>query len=83
MTVAEIVRAFSWVIEKGWAFYWTTSNWTQAQIMEAFTIAKFLNLIPPLVNHSEYNFFKRDAVELVVPELLCNIGTPPSAYDFF
>ena len=51
--------------------------------MEAFTIAKFLNLIPPLVNHSEYNFFKRDAVELVVPELLCNIGTPPSAYDFF
>ncbi|KAJ6531402.1 voltage-gated potassium channel beta-2 subunit [Mycena vulgaris] len=31
----EIVRAFNYVIEKGWAFYWGTSEWTAQQIEEA------------------------------------------------
>ncbi|KAJ7333254.1 NADP-dependent oxidoreductase domain-containing protein [Mycena albidolilacea] len=31
----EIVRAFNYVIEKGWAFYWGTSQWTAQQIEEA------------------------------------------------
>jgi aryl-alcohol dehydrogenase-like predicted oxidoreductase len=31
----EIVRAFNYVIEKGWAFYWATSEWTAQQIEEA------------------------------------------------
>ncbi|OQV13883.1 Voltage-gated potassium channel subunit beta-3 [Hypsibius exemplaris] len=72
--IEEIVRAFSWVIEKGWAFYWGTCQWSQAEIMEAFSVARFLHLIPPLVDQSEYNFFQRQPVELVIPELLCSIG---------
>ncbi|KAI0033953.1 Aldo/keto reductase [Vararia minispora EC-137] len=31
----EIVRAFSWVIEQGMAFYWGTSEWSVAEIEEA------------------------------------------------
>lgn len=32
----EIVRAFNYVINQGWAFYWATSEWTAVQIEEAF-----------------------------------------------
>ena len=28
----EICRAFNFVIEKGWAFYWGTSEWTAEEI---------------------------------------------------
>ena len=31
----EIVRAFNYVIEKGWAFYWGTSEWSAQEIEEA------------------------------------------------
>lgn len=30
--VEEIVRAFNWVIDQGWAFYWGTSEWPAEQI---------------------------------------------------
>ncbi|XP_055346722.1 voltage-gated potassium channel subunit beta-2-like isoform X2 [Paramacrobiotus metropolitanus] len=77
----EIVRAFSWVIEKGWAFYWATANWSQAEIMEAYTVAKVLNLTPPLADQCEYNVFRREPVELVIPELLCGIGCGSITYS--
>ena len=31
----EIVRAFNWVIEKGQALYWGTSEWSAEEIEEA------------------------------------------------
>jgi aryl-alcohol dehydrogenase-like predicted oxidoreductase len=31
----EIVRAFNYVIEKGWALYWGTSEWSARDIEEA------------------------------------------------
>ena len=31
----EIVRAFNFVIEQGWAFYWATSEWSAREIEEA------------------------------------------------
>lgn len=31
----EIVRAFNYVIEQGWAFYWATSEWSAREIEEA------------------------------------------------
>jgi aryl-alcohol dehydrogenase-like predicted oxidoreductase len=31
----EVVRAFNYVIEKGWAFYWGTSEWSAREIEEA------------------------------------------------
>jgi aryl-alcohol dehydrogenase-like predicted oxidoreductase len=32
----EIVRAFNWLIDQGKTLYWGTSEWSAAQIQEAF-----------------------------------------------
>ena len=34
--VEEVVRAFNWVINKGWAFYWGTSEWPAPLIEEVW-----------------------------------------------
>jgi aryl-alcohol dehydrogenase-like predicted oxidoreductase len=31
----EVVRAFNFVIDKGWALYWATSEWSAQQVEEA------------------------------------------------
>jgi voltage-dependent potassium channel beta subunit len=59
----EIVRAFNWVIEKGWAFYWGTSEWSSAQIMEAWREAERLNMVGPVVEQPHYNMLHRKRVE--------------------
>jgi len=32
----EVVRAFNFVIDQGWAYYWATSEWSAQQLEEAF-----------------------------------------------
>lgn len=43
----EIVRAFNWIIDQGYTFYWGTSEWSAEQIRHASEIAEKLNLIGP------------------------------------
>jgi len=38
--IEETVRAMNYVIEKGWALYWGTSEWSAAQIFETFAICE-------------------------------------------
>lgn len=45
----EVVRGFNHVIERGWAFYWGTSEWTSEEIADAWRIADKLNMIGPVV----------------------------------
>jgi len=45
----EICRAYDWLIRKGWAFYWGTSEWCQDHIAEAHMICDKYNLIKPVV----------------------------------
>ncbi|KAJ7883807.1 voltage-gated potassium channel beta-2 subunit [Mycena leptocephala] len=59
----EIVRAFNYVIEKGWALYWGTSAWPAQQIEEAHQIATKLNLIPPISEQMLHNMFYRERPE--------------------
>ena len=60
----ETVRAFNHVIEqKGWAFYWGTSEWSADEIAEACGIAKQLGLIAPVVEQPMYNMLARRKVE--------------------
>lgn len=61
--VEETVRAMNHVINQGKAFYWGTSEWSAAQIMEAYQIARREHLIPPTMEQPEYNMFRRDKVE--------------------
>ncbi|XP_063317201.1 voltage-gated potassium channel subunit beta-3-like isoform X1 [Pelmatolapia mariae] len=70
----EIVRAMTFVIEQGMAMYWGTSRWNVVEIMEAYSIARQFNLIPPVCEQAEYHYFQRDKVELQLPELYHKIG---------
>lgn len=59
----EVVRAFNWVIEKGWAFYWGTSEWSAREIEEAFHVASKLSLIPPIAEQCKHHMFHRERPE--------------------
>ncbi|KAL6301379.1 NADP-dependent oxidoreductase domain-containing protein [Sparassis latifolia] len=59
----EVVRAFNFVIEKGWAFYWATSEWTAQQIEEAHLVAEKLNLIAPIAEQCKHHMLHRERPE--------------------
>jgi voltage-dependent potassium channel beta subunit len=59
----EIVRAFNWVIQQGWAFYWATSEWSAYQIEEAFHVADKLGLVGPIAEQCQHHMFHRERPE--------------------
>jgi len=72
--IEETVRAMNTLIESGRAFYWGTSEWSAAQLMEAHGIARELGLIGPLMEQPQYNMFHRDRVEREYAPLYESIG---------
>ena len=52
----------NYVIDKGWAFYWGTSEWSAQQITEAWGVAERLDLVGPIVEQPEYNLLTRHKV---------------------
>ncbi|XP_061816429.1 voltage-gated potassium channel subunit beta-2-like isoform X1 [Nerophis lumbriciformis] len=70
----EVVRAMTFVIGQGMAMYWGTSRWNAVEIMEAYSIARQFNLVPPVCEQAEYHYFQREKVELHLPELYHKIG---------
>jgi len=59
----EVVRAFSDLVRSGKALYWGTSEWSAAQITEAFWVAKTEGLVPPVAEQPQYNLFHRERFE--------------------
>jgi voltage-dependent potassium channel beta subunit len=72
--IEETVRAFNQVIAQGKAFYWGTSEWSAAQIMEAHGIARELGLIPPAMEQPQYHMFHRERVEKEYAILYQDLG---------
>lgn len=72
--IEETVRAMDQVIRSGKAFYWGTSEWSAAQIRDAYHIARRENLRPPLMEQPQYNMFHRDRVESEYKPLYSEIG---------
>ncbi|XP_034064541.1 voltage-gated potassium channel subunit beta-2-like [Gymnodraco acuticeps] len=72
--IEETVRAMTHVINKGMAMYWGTSRWTSMEIMEAYSVARQFNQIPPICEQTEYHMFQREKVEVQLPELFHKIG---------
>ena len=70
--IEETCRAMNYVIEKGWAFYWGTSEWDADQIMLAYKICENLKLIRPIVEQSQYNLLHRDRIEREYANLFKN-----------
>ncbi|KAF2808618.1 Aldo/keto reductase [Mytilinidion resinicola] len=61
----EIVEGFTQVIRNlNLAYYWGTSEWSAAQIMEATQIAEKYNLIAPIAEQPQYNAFHRQRFEV-------------------
>ncbi|KIY53952.1 Aldo/keto reductase [Fistulina hepatica ATCC 64428] len=77
VSMEEIVRAFNFVIEKGWAFYWGTSEWSAAQLEEAFQVAERHHLIGPVADQCQYSMFHRERPEKEYAPLYLkyNLGT--------
>ncbi|VDL18597.1 unnamed protein product [Hymenolepis diminuta] len=73
-TIEEIVRACTFAVQQGWAFYWGTSNWSPDDIMEAHAIARLFHLIPPSMECLEFNLFQREFHECGLPELCSKLG---------
>ena len=72
--IEETVRAMNYLIDHGKAFYWGTSQWSAAQIMEAYGIARREHLIPPQMEQPEYHMFERERVEKEYLHLYKEIG---------
>jgi len=63
--IKETVEAFTQVIRNlNLAYYWGTSEWSAAQIVEATQIAERYNLIAPVVEQPQYNAFARERFEV-------------------
>ena len=72
--IEETVRAMNHIINQGKAFYWGTSEWNAAQIMEAYQIAKREHLVPPIMEQPEYNMLQRTKIEKEFLPLYKEIG---------
>ena len=59
----EIVEAFSDVVRSGKAHYWGTSEWSGAEIAEAYTYAKSNGLVAPVTEQPQYSMLYRERVE--------------------
>lgn len=62
--IQEIVWAMHDIISRGQALYWGTSEWSAAQIEEAFQVAEGERLRRPVVEQPEYNLFSRKRFEV-------------------
>jgi len=72
--IEETVRAMSFLVDQGLAFYWGTSQWSAQQITEAYSLARREHLVPPLMEQPEYNMFSRERVEREFAPLYQEIG---------
>jgi voltage-dependent potassium channel beta subunit len=70
----ETVWAMHQIVQQGKALYWGTSEWSAAQIMEAYGIARREHLLPPTMEQPEYNMFNRQRVEKEYAALYQTIG---------
>jgi len=61
--IEETVRAFSYLVNNGLAFYWGTSEWSAREIAEAYQIAQRKDLVPPTMEQPQYNMFEREKME--------------------
>ncbi|CAI2372835.1 unnamed protein product [Moneuplotes crassus] len=59
----ETCRAFSWLIDKGYAKYWCTSTWPADYIERAIGVCKEFDLHLPIADQCEYSMLERNIVE--------------------
>jgi len=72
--IEETVRAMNDLIHQGLVLYWGTSEWSAADIMRAYGIAREQGLTPPQMEQPQYNMLHRERVEKEYLPLYREIG---------
>ncbi|MCB9419121.1 MAG: aldo/keto reductase [Ardenticatenaceae bacterium] len=72
--IEEVVWTMSNLIQQGKVLYWGTSEWSAQQLMEAYSVARQYNLIPPTMEQPQYHMFHRHTVEVEYARLYEAIG---------
>lgn len=72
--IEEVVRTMNTLIQQGKIFYWGTSEWNAADILEAHAVARQLGLEGPAVEQPQYNLFERHKMEVDYLSVFQNIG---------
>ncbi len=72
--IEETVWAMHDMVERGRALYWGTSEWSAAEIVQAWQIAERHHLRKPVMEQPEYNLFCRKRVEAEYKRLYEDIG---------
>ena len=73
-TVQEVVQTMDILVRQGKILYWGTSEWSAAQISQAFGVARQYNLIPPTMEQPQYNMFHRERFENEIIPLAKELG---------
>src|SRR6202035_5963087 len=72
--IEETVWVMSDLIAQGKVLYWGTSEWSAQEIMQAFTVARQYNLVPPSMEQPQYSLLARERVEKEYARLYSEIG---------
>jgi voltage-dependent potassium channel beta subunit len=72
--IEETVRAMDDLIHQGLVLYWGTSEWSAADIMRAYAVAREQHMNPPQMEQPQYNLLHRDRVEKEYLPLYREIG---------
>ena len=72
--IGETVRAFSDAIDRGWAHYWGTSEWSADEIRAAITEADRHHLHAPITEQPQYHLLHRTRMEVEYRRLFDDTG---------
>jgi len=72
--IEETVFAMHDIIASGKAHYWGTSEWTAAEIVQAWQIAERHHLHKPVMEQPQYNLLHRERVESEYARLYTDLG---------
>lgn len=64
--IEEVVFTMNTLIQQGKILYWGTSEWTAAQISQAYGVARQNSLIPPTVEQPQYSMLHRERFEIEI-----------------
>ncbi len=60
----EVISGIKYILDRGMALYWGTSEWSAEQIQEATTLSRQAGIMPPIVEQPQYNLLVRRRVEV-------------------
>jgi voltage-dependent potassium channel beta subunit len=72
--IEEVVRCMNDLVQQGKVLYWGTSEWEAAQVVQAWSIARQYNLVPPVVEQPRYHLFHRRRVEIELAPICKELG---------